>query len=62
MDSASPIAMRIAGRPSFFAGIKFTFANGTTKAENVATRWLALARHRGYRGIQHRPHGEGTSA
>ena len=62
MDSASPIAKRTAGRQDFVSGAIFTLANGMIKAENVATRWLALARRRGYRDIQRRPHGEGTLA
>jgi hypothetical protein len=62
MDSAGPIAKRTAGRPSSATGAKFTFANGTIKAENVATRWLSLRRSRGYRDTYHRAHGEGPSA
>jgi len=62
MDSASPIAMCIAGRPTVSAGMNFTFANGTTKAETVATRWLSLRNSGGYRDSHHRTYGEGPLA
>ncbi|QLD87204.1 hypothetical protein HWV23_16230 [Natronomonas halophila] len=62
MDSASPIAQRIAGQTSFATGITFKFAIGTNKAENAARNWLSL-RSRGYRGDYHRlSHGEGQPA
>jgi hypothetical protein len=65
MDSASPIAQRIAGQSSFAAGTKFTFAMWTNKAENVAPiRNLDGSGHaRGYRDIHRRSsHGEGRPA
>lgn len=60
MDSASPIAQRIAGQTSLDAGIFFTFAMWTNKAEKVASR---LSHPRMQRDGYHRSsHGEGHPA
>jgi hypothetical protein len=65
MDSASPIAQRIAGQSSLATGIFFTFAMWTNKAEKVAPiRTRNRSGHaRGYRDIHRRSsHGEGRPA
>jgi len=44
MDSASSIAQRIAGQTSLDAGIFFTVAMWTNKAEKIATRCVSASR------------------
>lgn len=62
MDSASPVAFGIAGRTSFMAGTKFTFATRTNKAENTASNGFSLDGLRGYRDVHYRSYGEGPAA
>ncbi|MFQ3320758.1 MAG: hypothetical protein ACI8UR_002236 [Natronomonas sp.] len=62
MDSASPIAQRTAGATAFDAGINFTFAMWTNKAEKLTTGRTSTGPSRGHRGEQYRPYGEGHSA
>ncbi len=60
MDSASPIAQRIAGEYAFDTGITFTFAM-RTKVENTLKRF-GFDDPRGYRHRYHRSYGEGQPA
>ncbi len=54
MDSASPIANRIAGQSSLDSGITFTFAmEALNKAENFALDWLGIRPAPEYRGGHH---------
>lgn len=62
MDSASPIAQRIAGEQRLTTGTTFTFAMG--KAENTLKRFgfgIGRSRSGGYRHRYHRSYGEGPS-
>ncbi len=60
MDSASPIAQRIAGEHALDTGITFTFAM-RTKVENTLKQF-GFDRPRGYRHRYRRSYGEGHSA
>lgn len=61
MDSASPIAQRIAGEHSLDTGTTFTFAMGFKNAENTLKR-SGDDRHGGYRHRYRRSYGEGHPA
>jgi hypothetical protein len=70
MDSASPIAQRIAGEYALDTGITFTVAM-RTKAENTLKRFgvgsefdfgVGAGRYRGYRHRHRRSYGEGRPA
>ncbi len=62
MDSASPIAQRIAGEHALDTGITFTFAM-RTKVENTLKRFgFGFDRPGGYRHRYRRSYGEGHSA
>jgi hypothetical protein len=62
MDSASPIAQRIAGEHALDTGITFTFAMRTKNAENTLKRFGTGRRPRGYHHRHHRSYGEGPLA
>ena len=54
MDSASPIANRVAGQSSLDSGTTFTFAmEAIDKAENFAFDWLGIRSAPGYREAHH---------
>ncbi|MDR9430382.1 MAG: hypothetical protein RI568_06740 [Natronomonas sp.] len=62
MDSASPIAQRIAGEHALDTGITFTVAMRTKNAENTLKSFESGCRPGGYRHRYHRSYGEGPLA